>query len=83
MFTIEYYIVYCTLWYYMYICTLYGMALYMYTDSKITHSNAILPEDVDGVDIGVAAITIILMLIARIYIQVQVASSSIQCKPMY
>lgn len=40
-------------------CTLNSVTLYMYTGSKITDSYAVLPEDEDGVNTGVAAITII------------------------
>lgn len=47
-------------------CTLISVTLYMYSSSEITHSYAFLPEDEDGVDTGVAAITTIFMLTAWI-----------------
>lgn len=46
--------------------TLVSVTLYMYSSSEITHSYAFLPEDEDGVDTGVAAITTIFMLTAWI-----------------
>lgn len=44
-------------------CTLYGMVLvlYMNTGGKITLLYAVLPEDEDGVDTGVAAFAILLL----------------------
>lgn len=52
------------------------MVLYMYTASKIILSYAFLPEDEDGVDTDVAAITMILMLTVNY-------GYYIQCKPMH
>lgn len=54
--------IYCTLYDMVLYCTLNRMVLYMYTGSNITLSYAVLPEDEVGVDTGIAAITIILML---------------------
>lgn len=44
-------------------CTLYGMVLILYMNNggKITLLYAVLPEDEDGVDTGVAAFAILLL----------------------